>query len=156
MRQPGAWMGRRTGPAFDRSRQLQRRTVLRAGLTAAVGIPLLSACQTRTHNYGELRIPSPHNPIRWPLSKKHPIIESGLKPEPGSTLRIYNYSDYLSPRMMKDFEAQWGGDIPRAPFNDADEALTKIASGGLGFDLYFPGYDSVGKLILADLLRPLN
>ena len=26
----------------------------------------------------------------------------------------------------------------------------------LGFDLYFPGYDSVGQLIQADLLRPLN
>ncbi len=149
-------MGAPRGPAFDRSRQLQRRTVLRAGLTAAVGIPLLSACQTRTHDYGELVIPTPEHPVRWPLSKKNPIIESGLKPEPGSVLRIYNYSDYLSPRMMKDFEAQWGVDIHLSTFNDADEALTKIASGGLGFDLYFPSYDSVGKLILADLLRPLN
>ena len=77
-----------------------------AGLLAARGVPLLSACQTRTHDYGELRIPTPENPIRWPLSKKYPIIESGLKPEPGSVLRIYNYADYLSPRMMKDFEAK--------------------------------------------------
>ena len=149
-------MGARTGPAHDRSRQLHRRTVLRGGLLAAVGVPLLSACQTRTHDYGVLRIPSPENPIRWPLSKKYPIIESGLKPKPGSVLRIYNYADYLSPRMMKDFEAQWGVDIHLSTFNDADEALTKIASGNLGFDLYFPSYDSVGKLIQADLLRPLN
>ena len=149
-------MRARTGPAFDRSRQLQRRTVLRAGLTAAVGVPLLTACQTRYHDYGELIIPSPQNPVRWPISKKHPIIESGQKPEPGSVLRIYNYADYLSPRMMKDFEAQWGVDIHLSTFNDADEALTKIASGSLGFDLYFPSYDSVGKLIQADLLRPLN
>jgi spermidine/putrescine transport system substrate-binding protein len=149
-------MGAPRGPAFDRSRQLQRRTVLRAGLTAAVGIPLLTACQTRTHDYGELVIPTPEQPVRWPLSKKNPMIESGLKPEPGSVLRIYNYSDYLSPRMMKDFEAQWGVDIHLSTFNDADEALTKIASGGLGFDVYFPSYDSVGKLIQAGLLRPLN
>jgi spermidine/putrescine transport system substrate-binding protein len=140
----------------DPSRQLGRRTLLRAGLTAAVGVPLLSACETRTHDYGELVIPTPEKPVRWPLSKNHPVIESGLKPEPGSVLRVYNYSDYLSPRMMKDFEAQWGVDIHLSTFNDADEALTKIASGGLGFDVYFPSYDSVGKLIQADLLRPLN
>jgi spermidine/putrescine transport system substrate-binding protein len=146
----------RTGPAADRSRQLRRRTLLQAGLTAALGVPLLSACQTRTHDYGELVIPTPEHPVRWPLSKTHPVIESGLEPEPGSVLRIYNYSDYLSPRMMKDFEAKYGVDIHLSTFNDADEALTKIASGGLGFDLYFPSYDSVGKLVQADLLRPLN
>jgi spermidine/putrescine transport system substrate-binding protein len=41
-------------------------------------------------------------------------------------------------------------------FNDADEALTKIASKSLKFDLYFPSYDSLGRLVQADLLRPLN
>ncbi len=149
-------MAARRGPAFDRARQLRRRTLLRAGLTAAVALPALSACRTRTHDYGALRIPAPDHPIRWPLSKQHPMIESGLKPQAGSTLRIYNYADYLSPRMMKDFESRWGVDIHLSTFNDADEALTKIAAGSLGFDLYFPSYDSVGKLIQADLLRPLN
>jgi spermidine/putrescine transport system substrate-binding protein len=148
-------MGATTGPASDPTR-LRRRTLLRAGLTAAAATPLLSACRTRTHDYGELIIPAPNHPVRWPLSKRYPVIDPGQKPERGSVLRIYNYADYLSPRMMKDFEAQWGVDIHLSTFNDADEALTKIASESLGFDLYFPSYDSVGKLIQADLLRPLN
>ena len=148
-------MGARTGPASDPTR-LQRRTLLRAGLTAATAVPLLSACRTRPHYGGALRIPSPSNPIRWPLSKRYPIIDSGLKPKSGSVLRVYNYADYLSPRMIKDFESQWGVDVRVSTFNDADEALTKIASESLGFDVYFPSYDSVGKLIQADLLRPLN
>jgi spermidine/putrescine transport system substrate-binding protein len=145
-----------TGPAFDRSRHVRRRSLLQAGLLAALGVPALSACQTRTHDYGKLIIPAPDHPVRWPLSKKYDVIDSGQKPKPGSILRIYNYADYLSPRMMKDFEAKWGVDIHLSTFNDADEALTKIASGLLGFDLYFPSYDSVGKLVQADLLRPLN
>jgi spermidine/putrescine transport system substrate-binding protein len=149
-------MGASTGPARDRTRLLQRRTLLRAGLAAGVGWPLLSACGTRVHDYGPLQIPAPNHPIRWPYSVKYPLLEPGLKPKPGSTLRIYNYADYLSPRMMKDFEAQWGVSIHLSTFNDADEALTKIASESLGFDLYFPSYDSIGKLIQADFLRPLN
>jgi spermidine/putrescine transport system substrate-binding protein len=148
-------MRARTGPASD-PRRLGRRTLLRAGLTAAAAAPLLSACRTRPHYGGALRIPSPQAPIRWPLTKRYPLIDSGLKPKAGSILRIYNYADYLSPRMIKDFEAQWNLDVRVSTFNDEDEALTKIAAESLGFDLYFPSYDSVGKLIQADLLRPLN
>lgn len=148
-------MGATTGPASDPAR-LRRRTLLRAGLTAAALSPLLSACRTRTHDYGTLIIPAPDNPVRWPLSTRYPAIPSGQKPKPGSVLRIYNYADYLSPRMMKNFSAKYGVDIHLSTFNDADEALTKIASESLGFDLYFPSYDSVGKLIQASLLRPLN
>ena len=58
--------------------------------------------------------------------------------------------------MLKDFEKKYDVDIRLSTFNDADEALTKIASGNLGFDLYFPSYDSLGRLVQADLLRPLN
>jgi spermidine/putrescine transport system substrate-binding protein len=148
-------MGARTGPASDPTR-LRRRTLLRAGLMATGAAPLLAACGVRTHDYGKLIIPAPDHPVRWPLSKKNPMIESGQKPKPGSILRIYNYADYVSPKMLKDFEAKWGVDIHLSTFNDADEALTKIASGSLGFDLYFPSYDSLGKLIQADLLRPIN
>ena len=40
--------------------------------------------------------------------------------------------------MLKDFEQKYGVDIRLSTFNDADEALTKIASERLDFDLYFP------------------
>ena len=132
--------------------------MLRAALLAGAGGPLLAACGSNgtARSGAEQEIPSPDNPVRWELSKANPAIDSGLEPEPGSTLRIYNYADYLSPRMMKDFEQEHGVKIQLTTFNDADEALTKIASKRLMFDLYFPSYDSLGKLIQADLLRPLN
>ena len=136
-----------------------RRSVLRGGLAAAALAPLLQACGdngTSAGGGGTEKIPAPDNPVTWELSKANPAIESGLRPEPGSTLRIYNYADYLSPRMLKDFERKYGVDIRLSTFNDADEALTKIATGNLKFDLYFPSYDSLGRLVQADLLRPLN
>ena len=100
---------------------------------------------------GVERIPSPDDPIRWTSATSTEIIESGLTPEAGSTLRIYNYADYLSPRVLKDFEKKYDVDIRLSTFNDADEALTKIATGNLEFDLYFPSYDSLGP---ADHRRP--
>lgn len=150
-------MGARSGPAARRGPLLARRALLRGAVGAGVGIPLLAACSSEGSSSAQaLDIPSPDNPVEWPLSKANPAIESGLQPEAGSTLRIYNYADYLSPRMVKQFEADHGVKIQLTTFNDADEALTKIASEKLGFDLYFPSYDSLGKLVSADLLRPLN
>ena len=151
----------RRAPLSGRS-VVARRTMLKAALAgvAAPGlVDLLAACSggssTGSPSGGET-IPAPDNPVRWPLSAANDMVKSGLTPERGSTLRVYNYADYLSPRFLKDFESRYGVDIRLSTFNDADEALTKIASKDLAFDVYFPSYDSVGRLIEADLLRPLN
>ncbi len=118
---------------------------------------LLSACGASDTTSGSAsKIPAPNNPVRWPISKKNPPIKSGQQIQAGTTLRIYNYADYLSPKLIKEFEAAHNVTITLSTFNDEDEALTKIASGDLSFDLYFPSYDSLGKMVQADLLRPLN
>ncbi len=132
--------------------------MLKGALAAGIASPFLAACGSGSSPGvgGPEKLPAPDNPIRWGLSKANPAIESGLVPEAGSTLRIYNYADYLSPKVLKDFEKKYDVDIRLSTFNDADEALTKIASKSLRFDLYFPSYDSVGRLIQGDLLIPLN
>src|SRR4051794_30586478 len=88
---------------------LGRRAVLKgalAGVTAPTLASLLAACGGGSGggspggSSAAERIPSPDNPIRWDLSQANPAIKSGLMPERGSTLRIYNYADYLSPRVM--------------------------------------------------------
>lgn len=135
---------------------MARRSLLKGTLAGLALGPLLQSCGDPVAFSGVERIPAPDDPVRWDLSDRHEIIESGLVPEPGSTLRIYNYADYLSPRVLKDFEKKYDVDIRLSTFNDADEALTKIATGDLAFDLYFPGYDSLGRLVTGDLLRPLN
>ena len=148
-------------PAFSGPSRLSRRSVLKGAL-AGLALPtlhtLLAACggDGTKSPAATVTIPAPDNPVRWALSKANPAIDSGLTPKRGSTLRIYNYADYLSPRVLKNFEEKYGVEIRLSTFNDADEALTKIASKDLKFDLYFPSYDSLGRLVQADLLRPLN
>lgn len=137
-----------------------RRTILQAGLgTAATGM-LLSACGgTSGGGAGSggttLKIPTPDSPVTWPVDDSL-MIESGLTPEPGSTLKIYNYADYLSPRVIKDFEKKYGVTVELSTFNDTEEALSKIASGSLEYDIYYPSYDQIGKMVTAELVRPLN
>lgn len=149
---------RRDGSEGAPERQLSRRALLGGALLAAPAVSaLLSGCGLpQSAAESRLKIASPQHPVRWPYSKAHPRIEPGQTPEPGSTLRIYNYANYLGPRVIKDFEDEYDVTVSVSTFNDEDEALIKIANGGLDLDLYFPSYDSLGRLIAADLLRPLT
>jgi spermidine/putrescine transport system substrate-binding protein len=106
-----------------------------------------------------LRIASPSAPVTWPIATDNRPIASGLAPERGATLQLYNYADYIDPGAIKSFEAkykQYGVKVAVSTFNDTSEALTKIRSGSIPFDLYFPSYDDIGKLTTAELIRPLN
>ena len=97
-----------------------------------------------------LMIPLPTHPVRWPISRDaRPDRARAPRPNSGSTLRIYNYADYLAPQVIKSFEDNYGVKVSVSTFNDDDEALTKIASGDLRFDIYFPSYDPVSRLVTA-------
>ncbi len=140
---------------------VSRRTLLQAGLGTAATTALLSACGggknggTGAGSGTTLKIATPDNPVTWPVDDSL-MIDSGLTPEPGSTLKIYNYADYLSPRVIKDFEKKYGVTVELSTFNDTEEALSKIASGTLEYDIYYPSYDQIGKMVTAELVRPLN
>lgn len=106
-----------------------------------------------------LAIASPASPVTWPLTDDNPAIADGLEPERGATLQLYNYPDYLDPAAIKSFEAKYkkyGVKVRLSTFNDTNEALAKLRSGAIPFDVYFPSYDATGKLITGGLLRPLN
>jgi spermidine/putrescine transport system substrate-binding protein len=126
------------------------------GASAPTLSALLAACGTQLYTSGNLVIASPDKPVRWPLSEKNPPIESGLEPKPGGTLRLYSYDQYISPQVIKNFEKTYDIDVSYSTFNDSDEALAKIASGHLSYDIYNPSYDQIGKMVGAKLLRPLN
>ena len=131
---------RSCGPAW------RRRRPARCWPPAATGVEAVARAAPGSGGAGQLKIASPSNPITWPVDETQ-IIESGLKPEPGSTLKVYNYADYLSPRVMKNFEKEFGVKVELSTFNDTEEAISKIASGSLEYDVYYPSYDQIAKLV---------
>jgi spermidine/putrescine transport system substrate-binding protein len=141
-------------PRMSRRSFLGRTAVM--SLAAAGMGELLTACGDQLYTSGNVIIPSPDNPVKWPLSKKYPIIDSGQKIKAGSTLKLYNYPDYIGPGVVKAFEQLYDVDVTISTFNDTDEALTKMASGAVSYDIYFPSYDQIGTMVAADLLRPIN
>lgn len=164
--------------------RLSRRSILQASALALPAAGLLAACARETPGGGgssgggggstssasasggsaspsatTLQLASPTNPVKWPIAADNQPIAPGLEPEMNATLQVYNYADYLSPDVVKSFEAKYakyGVKVEVSTFNDYSEALAKIRTGSTPFDIVFPSYDSIGKLVTASLIRPLQ
>jgi spermidine/putrescine transport system substrate-binding protein len=117
---------------------------------------LLAACGGSDGGSGaELQIATPGNPVTQPLFDDNPMVASGLEPESG-TLRIYNWNGYLWPRIKTNFEKEYGVKVEETFFSTTDEAVAKITSGAVDFDVFFPTQDRIGRLVAGKALQPLN
>ena len=154
-----------SGPAGPAHRATSRRHFLvGAGLAALGGPALLTAC-TRdpggtTGNpaaTGSLQLASPAHPVTWPIQPGNEPIADGLAPEKNATLQVYNYADYVEPKVISAFEAKYKCKVNVTTYNDVDEAGTKIRQGAIPFDVWMgSGYDLTGRLVTGSLIRPLN
>ncbi len=154
----------REGWTEERRTLVTRRGFLKQGVAAGLLLggasSLLEACGSAgapgvTAN-GGIPLPRPSHPVTWPILKDNPAIKSGLPPEQGATLRIFNWVAYLNPQIMKDFGKKYNCKVELTTFNNIDEALAKLRSGRLNFDIFFPTIDTLGELVYGKLIQPLN
>ncbi len=104
---------------------------------------------------GGIPIASRDRPVQLPLYDKNPPIASGLPIESGP-LKIYNWADYLDPETIKKFEKQYNTKVKITTFQNEDEAMAKLQSGSIDFDVYFPSVTRLPILVSKQLVRPLN
>ena len=139
--------------------RLDRRSVLRTAALLGLGIPaataLLDACGKPELLASNLQLASPDHPVRWKIQDSNPPIADGLSPESGPLI-LYNYADYVAPGVVKAFEKEYGVEVKISTFNDTDEAVQKIRTGAVPYDIYFPSYDQISRMVAAELVQPLN
>jgi spermidine/putrescine transport system substrate-binding protein len=95
-------------------------------------------------------------PVTWNVNAAD-LIQSGLPPESGATLKVLRWPYYLDDGVVKAFEKQYDCTVQITEFTDMDKGLAKINSGNGDFDILF-GMNvwAVGRSIAAGLLRPYN
>ena len=105
---------------------------------------------------GGLPLPRTDNSVTWAITDENKPVKDGGSPEPGP-LRVYNYADYLDPVTIKRFQKQFSTKVEIATYNSSDEAISKLSSGAVDFDLIvgLSGANIV-DLIAHKLLMPLN
>ncbi len=142
------------------SRPVSRRGFLArtggAGLAALAGGGLLDACAPGLAGTGSVPLPRPGNPVTWPVFADNKPIASGLQPETGATLQIYNWVAYVNQACLNHFAKKYNCKVQVTTFNTMNEAISKLRS-GLAFDVFMGvTVDVLGQLIESKLIQPLN
>ncbi len=152
-------------PEGSRQPGLSRRGFLRQGAAAGLlagGIgTLLEACSSPSaggpsSSGSAIPLARPNHPVTWPLYADNKPIKSGLQPEKNATLQIYNWVAYLNQQCVKDFEKKYNCKVQVTTFNTMSEAMSKLRTEQVKFDVFIPTIDVLGTLIESRILRPLN
>ncbi|HLF43441.1 MAG TPA: spermidine/putrescine ABC transporter substrate-binding protein [Acidimicrobiia bacterium] len=143
-----------------RKRVYTRRDFIQRAALLSVTLPvlpsLLAACARRdAGDVAELAVGTPANPVQQPLFDDNPAIESGLSPEAGPLL-LYNWEDYINPEIIPLAEEALGVEITETTFVNEEEALARLSSGEVKFDVWFPTSQRVPVAVAAALIQPLN
>ena len=136
---------------------VSRRQLLQAGAGAALGA-MLAGCSS-TNPAANIKGPPlarQDKPVKWPVYRDNGPIASGLAPERGATLQLYNWVAYINESVIKNFSRKYNCSAQVTTFNTMEEALTKLASGELKVDVFFPTVSVLGQLVTEKLIRPLN
>jgi spermidine/putrescine transport system substrate-binding protein len=153
-------LGRNTG-------RISRRTLLAGASGAALGLAaggLLSGCTNTTTpaagpspetGPGGIPLARPDHPVELPLYDDNKAIASGLAAE-GGPLKVYNWQDYINPTVIQSFEKKHKAKVQVTTFDSVDEAIAKLASGAVQFDVAFPAMYAIPQLVAGKLVQPLN
>ncbi|MGH9170961.1 MAG: extracellular solute-binding protein [Acidimicrobiales bacterium] len=146
-----------SGPAGPLQLTRRRFLEMAAGGTALAGMSgLLGACQRPGDTSLVVPLPRPNHQVKWPIYSDNEPIKSGLAPEKGATLQVYNWVDYINEAVLDSFAKKYDCKYNITTFDTMAEGISKLQSGELNFDIFFPTIDFVGPLVEGKLLRPLN
>src|SRR5450755_4720467 len=149
------------GHGAPRRPGLSRRSFLTrtagAGLAAAGLGPLLQACAPALAGGTTVPLPRPNNPVIWPTADNKPIA-SGLSPERGATLQIFNWVAYVNQACLNHFAKKYNCNVQLTTFNTMDEAISKLRNDSkLTFDVFMGvTVDVMGQLVESKLIQPIN
>ena len=71
-------------------------------------------------------------------------------------VNVYNWSDYVDPQVLKDFEAETGVKVRYDVYDSNDTLEAKLLAGKSGYDVVVPTQYYMARQLQAKLLRPLD
>lgn len=71
-------------------------------------------------------------------------------------LAIYNWSDYVAPDTVPNFEREFGVRVTYDVYESNEEMLAKLIAGATGYDLVFPSSYALSVLLATGLAAPVH
>ena len=147
-----------TGP---QKQPFDRRTFLRRAAGAAIAAPALSSILAACEKPGQL----PPGVKLLPLARQESSVTLPLYQDPiptdtplekGVTLQVYNWDSYMKKSVLRAFEDQFDVKVEWTTFLNMEEGISKMSTGQIKADVFFPTVDYLSRLVEAKLLFPLN
>lgn len=74
----------------------------------------------------------------------------------GGELRLYNWANYFPPDLMEKFEKDTGIKVSLDTYASDEDMIAKLSAGGTGYDVVFPGGQTVEALIKQGLVAKID
>lgn len=71
-------------------------------------------------------------------------------------VNVYNWDTYIGETTLDDFTRETGIDVRYDLFASSDELFAKLREGNPGYDVIFPSNNYVERMIVANMLMPLD
>ncbi len=71
-------------------------------------------------------------------------------------LNVYNWSSYIAPETVPNFERESGIRVRYSVYESNEEMLAKVITGNSGWDVVFPTHSRIGPMVANGLLKPLD
>lgn len=76
--------------------------------------------------------------------------------EVDDTVNVYNWGAYIDPDLVQEFEDETGIRVIYSYYATNEDLYVKLKNGGSNYDLIFPSDYMVERMILEDMLQPLD
>lgn len=80
----------------------------------------------------------------------------GDGPFSGQTLSVFNWSDYIDPTVVEEFERRTGARVQYDTYSSDSELEAKLLTGNSGYDVIFPSDRSLPMLLKKQLIAKLD
>jgi spermidine/putrescine transport system substrate-binding protein len=148
-----------------RERRSSRRQFLFASAGAAVALSgadaLLRAADALGSSVGVpigpggIPLARRNHPVTLPLYSDNGSVAAGKNTEKGP-LNVFNWSAYINPAVVKEFEKQYKVSVNITTFENEEEALAKLTSGQASFDVWFATVEYLSRAVAGKLIQPVN
>jgi putrescine transport system substrate-binding protein len=83
-------------------------------------------------------------------------VASTAAPAQERVVNVYNWSDYIDPKMLEEFTQETGIKVVYDTYDNNEIVETKLLAGRSGYDLVVPSGPFLQRLIKAKIFRPLE
>lgn len=110
----------------------------------------------------------PRRPTPMPMLNRRGLLGGGLaiaavagalprRPLAQSRqVNVFNWDTYIGPDTIQDFTAATGIQVRYDLYGSSDELFGRLREGNPGYDVIYPSNDYVERMIVADMLVPLD